>query len=522
MAPLLLFRYPPTIDFPQHESMVALLREHADAARFVPGMYELNLGHPNQLFHLVAWALSFPLGVPLACRVVLAAALGAIPLGMARLARSAGSTAWSALAVVPVALGWLLYWGFVTNLVGFAALLFALPWVFELEEEPTPWRSAKLCGAVLLLYFAHQLMLFVLLLAIGLGALRRLRPTRSLPLRLAPVLFGAAITWAQQRYQAHLFVAGSHPEVVRFLRVDRNLLDVALHVFGGATEGSGWLPMGVCLVALAFLVWARAVPPDGRRGFARFFAPTARAGRLLELGFVCFVAYLFLPFAVNGASFVFQRFLAPAYACFFVWGGVAIAGGRAQLARAALASVAAIALALALPSFATADAMAADLDGLIDQMEPRSSVVGIDLDHDLPRVRPFTAIHWASRALASKGGRVGLSFTTSPVAPVRTTEPYQWNLTATRLERERRLVPSVDLRRFRYLVVHSQRSALLADAAQALEPDARLVDRAGEWLLLEAREPVCPLDAPDAPLPEPPGESLVARIARVSEIVRAR
>jgi len=57
-APVLALRYPPMGDLPFHESLVALLRHFGDPAWSPPGLYRLNLGQPNQAFHLVAWALS--------------------------------------------------------------------------------------------------------------------------------------------------------------------------------------------------------------------------------------------------------------------------------------------------------------------------------------------------------------------------------------------------------------------------------------------------------------------------------
>ena len=38
---------------------LAAMRHFGDASRYPPGLLAWNLGHPNQLFHLLAWPLSY-------------------------------------------------------------------------------------------------------------------------------------------------------------------------------------------------------------------------------------------------------------------------------------------------------------------------------------------------------------------------------------------------------------------------------------------------------------------------------
>jgi hypothetical protein len=56
--PSLIAFYPPLGDLPYHKAAIGILRRFGDPSMFPPGLYRRNLGEPNQLFHMVGWALS--------------------------------------------------------------------------------------------------------------------------------------------------------------------------------------------------------------------------------------------------------------------------------------------------------------------------------------------------------------------------------------------------------------------------------------------------------------------------------
>ena len=85
--PTLVARFPPMTDLPLHDAVVGTLRHLHDPGFFPPDLYRLNLGHPNQLFHLCAWALSYVMSVDWACKLVIAAAQIGILVAGGRLAR---------------------------------------------------------------------------------------------------------------------------------------------------------------------------------------------------------------------------------------------------------------------------------------------------------------------------------------------------------------------------------------------------------------------------------------------------
>src|ERR1700690_167488 len=83
-APVLFAYYPPMTDLPFHEGEIGALRHFRDASMFPHGLYRLNLGEPNQLFHMLGWALSSVMATRWAVKPVVAARIVAIPVCAAR------------------------------------------------------------------------------------------------------------------------------------------------------------------------------------------------------------------------------------------------------------------------------------------------------------------------------------------------------------------------------------------------------------------------------------------------------
>src|SRR5580658_437642 len=164
--PVLVAKYPPMDDLPLHEASVGLLRHWGDA-NFAPRtLYYLNLGHPNQLFSFLVFALSFLVPIGFASKIVVACSLIALPIAAAHLADHVESPRWTALLAAPVGLGWLFFWGLIQNIIGLAALLALLPAIDRFGSRPTGRRAAWMCAAMLFLHFAHQAMQLVALVAL--------------------------------------------------------------------------------------------------------------------------------------------------------------------------------------------------------------------------------------------------------------------------------------------------------------------------------------------------------------------
>src|SRR5579863_5750307 len=78
--PVLIARYPPMSDLPLHEASVGLLRHWGDPHFAPPTLYFLNLGHANQLFSILCFALSLVMPIAWASKVVVASAILGLPV----------------------------------------------------------------------------------------------------------------------------------------------------------------------------------------------------------------------------------------------------------------------------------------------------------------------------------------------------------------------------------------------------------------------------------------------------------
>jgi hypothetical protein len=138
-VPVVIVPWPPSTDFSLHAGMVALLARRGDPTFAPPGLYELALGHTNQLFYLLAWPLALMTQAEVACRLVLAAIVAGTIVAAGHLATHLGRTRWAALAVAPAALGWSFYWGFAPQMLGLALWMAALPLLDRDARSGTAW-----------------------------------------------------------------------------------------------------------------------------------------------------------------------------------------------------------------------------------------------------------------------------------------------------------------------------------------------------------------------------------------------
>jgi hypothetical protein len=107
------------------------------------------------------------------------------------------------------------------------------------------------------------------------------------------------------------------------------------------------------------------------------------------------------------------------------------------------------------------------------------------------------------------------SFSDAPALPVKVPKRYQWNEPVLRLAPTPfAFIPAHDLLRFRYVLVYEKTRAMDAPLVTAFAPEARLVTKAGPWLLFESTLSLVPLTAEDAPLPSPAPEPLADRVRR--------
>jgi len=509
--PTLLAGYLPMTDLPMHEGVVGVLRHLRDPAYFPTDPYVLNLGHPNQLFYLVAWALSFVTSTAMACKLVVAGSQIGLFVAGDRLARHLGRTSWAAALLTPLALGFTYYFGLVTNLLGLALFFSALPTFDLAARHPSARGALGSSAALLLLFFAHESVFAAGAAVVGILAvlqpLRRTTVTKLLPAFLATALAVAHQLWSAA---SHTAWAGES-SATTFLPIRQKVVLLPNVLFGSHDLVAQLALSGVALAALGALAWARrrerigtgttTVSDDDDAGVIDTFAPRRRlfADRFVVVGVVFLLGYFVLPFTWGGSSMLHERFLGPA------WGVLAIAlaprAAPARILKLVLAVVPTGALLLAWPQFLDASTTHRQVDELLAQVPTGSSVVSCVVQTPPARTRIFSASLAPSRSLASRGGRAAPSLLISTLSPVQIRPAYRWDETDVRLvySNGRALQPAADLRRFGYLVVQVHDDDAQRLVVQALAPDAELVDGRREWLLLRSRHRPLPLASPDLP-----------------------
>lgn len=525
VLPVLAFPYPPMGDLPLHEGVVALLAHLRDEG-FTAGLYRLNLGHPNQVFYFLALPLALVTSSAVACKVVVAASLALVIFGGAWVAHRRHRDPTAALLLAPAAMGWVFYWGLVGNLLGLGAFLASLPTLDAFGRHPTARRAGAVTLLLFLLYGCHEMALFAGMVAVMvLGATGSCLPHtarasggrgRHLAWVLVPLLASTALALGQLVYQIKLI-----PPLQQRFTTD---FDTPLHKL---TYATGFLVGGVddefrlAIVGLAVVAMGCALVLTYRDGHAPpstasapvTVDPWAYRARYLILTLVLTGLYFAAPQTWKGATLVYHRFLAFAYATAVV--GVlappvsspAGAPGprRRDVPRLAFllltwATPLAVVIS-ALPQFVLSSGARNDLDVLFRLVSPGSSVMTLTLGRPTFS-RAFSIPSMSIRAQAVRGGRVQPSLTDTPISPLYLRENLQWNEVAQRVAFQwQAFRPAHDLRRFRYVLAYTDEGNTAFLLTDVLREDANLVAIRGPWMLFESRYPLVPTASPDVPLP---------------------
>jgi hypothetical protein len=490
VAPVLFFAYPPMTDFPAHEAIVAVLR-HGKEAAYTPELYQSNWGHPNQLFYLVAWLLSYALGVTAACKLVVAASIVAMFHYAARLARHIGRDPAAAYLVAPAAFGWLFFWGLVNQLVGLAALLAVLPTFDRFSRDPTTRRLGWVLAGLLLLYATHEIVFFLAFGILGLFTLRRYstwaeRGRAWVPL---PCVVGlAAVAAIAEESLMPPSIAKNIRPVFHPLA---SKLAIAPVVLTGQIEKlPNWILCALSVTsALTFLV-ARYRTRDSGRPRLRF--DRAREwvdGYRFELVVLaCAVLYLAAPVSLHGTTFLYYRFLVIGWCLAAPITGPRLGSGSPSRPLRALAVAVPLSfVALVVPYFAASNRLREDLAEVLSRIPPGSSVADIALAvaRDGMLYQPAMM---GNLVVAELGGRSMVSFFDSPISPVYIKQKYQWNDVRVRNDmRTSFFRPEEDLRHFDFALVQSPDRAIVDVLPAALSPEAEWVMDSGDWHLFRSR-----------------------------------
>lgn len=526
--PTLLAFYPPMSDLPHHEGMIGLLRNFNDPETVPAGLYRVNLGHPNQLFHWLSVLLSYVFGTRWAVKLVIAGSQLAIFWSGTRLADYLGRSRWSTVLLAPLALGFTYYWGLVANLLGYAAFFLALPVMDRFAARPSVRGAASVVGMLLLLDFAHGSVFQMATGVIVLFALCHPLSPRKTLVRVSPAAASVAITLVHLWWQQRFYTPSVIEVPTKWFTFGSKLLLLPNVLFGSHDLPALLLLVTLSVIALLVMVAARAKndpPPEApEAGGAGILARSQRfvaRYRFEIVGALFVLAYWFAPFNWKGATLIHERFLGPG------WGILAVCaapkGAVPRVGKLALSVLPAGILLLSWPQFLDAHTTYKDLQQIIDRL-PRGRSVGIVvLDRALYRTRVYSVGTGGGRVLAERGGRVSLAFTAAPISPVQMSPEYRWDEYDIRIFQlgTRGLKPSHDLRRFHWLVGYSREPVARRLLKEALVNDATLVSESGDWFLFESKYPeVSPL-VPDDPA-DPALPTLLDMVNKLVDDERAK
>lgn len=515
--PTLLAYYPPMSDLPLHEGVVGVLRHFSDESYYPRGLYTLNLGHHNQLFHLVSALLSFLVGTRWAVKIVIAAAQLLMFHAGARLADHLGRSRWSVLLLAPLALGFTYFWGLVANILGHVAFLYALPALDRAAQKPS-LRSALVASAAFVgLSLAHGSVYVIGVFAYALFAVVYPLEPKKTALRATPLAFAAVFSAIHVIIEQRHFAAGQIVHDAVFFTAYERVYSFANVIFGSHELFAQLLLLALSVIAVVGLAAGRyresRLPPvaaaerpsapDEAFGAGKLarWRETAHRYRFEIVAATLFLGYWVMPFNWRGATLLHERFLGPA------WGLIVlcVAGRREahKLVRVAVAVVPAAILLVSWPQFLDSDGMHRDLDSLLAEVPMKSAIALCGVDSKVDKIRIYAPSPGPARALAVRGGRIGNSILQSPISPVQVDTPYRWDEFDVRIYSSGgcSFEPSHDLDRFGYIIMMTPDPRMQYVVKLAFAPDATFVTSRGNWMLFRSTHQVAPLLSADVPSP---------------------
>ena len=490
--------------------MVALLARRGDPAFAPTGLYELALGHMNQLFYFLAWPLALATGAEASCRLVLAGTIAGSLVAAGHLATHMGRTRWAALAMAPAVVGWTFYWGFAPQMLGLALWMAALPILDRGARSATGWGAARSSVVMVLVGLGHVTSLLCACLATAIFALTR-PVDRLTPLRLTPAALGLLLVLGEDRWERRVAtpLARLFGSQVLWHPVGRKISGLVAFVAGE----HGTVPEAVVglLVLMAAGVWSL----PGRMSRDRRAPPLHLSRRIEDCRFGLLAGgllalYFALPYSTNFGAFLYVRFLAPAFVLAILLAAPK-KGMRGPLVLAPALALFGAPMLLALPQLQAAEQQSRAIEPLLARVEPDSAVAVLHFGK-YQRGLLFDPTSLGNRVLAQRGGRLLSSFTEYPIAPVVVRRDLRWDSMLLRVSEKSGLFePGVDLMRIRWVVAHVHEPLVTDLVTRALSGEAHLVDASGEWLLFRSTLPPVPLDSPDGPS-SPDAETLQDRV----------
>jgi hypothetical protein len=441
----------------------------------------------------------------------------AVPLAAARFADHVGAPRWTALLAAPVCVGWLFYWGLVANILGLVFLLALLPSIDRFAAEPTV-RGAMAMGLVSLgMHLAHQVMLLIALGLVALCSVGGRGGRRSHGLRLGVLSFMALTFYLGSRYSwlhANRLLRAMEP--FAFVSFSHKLETLSGVLFGGYEAYVRHLLLVLGLLPVLLFARERF---QNRPRLRRTTLQHARAWRF-ELACVGLIAcYFAFPSDIKSTTLVYHRFLPPAWCILAICSAAGTRRSARPVPKALCVALPVASLLVAWPSFADCDRTYRDIDALLPLIAPGSAVMTLDLGPNPPNRMVHPAVS-GGHIVAQRGGRSAFDYTQSPISLVIQRPEKTWGEVVLRVvDKPLNLCPTHEFRRFRYLLIATQRPGLAAALKMAFADEAQLVGARHDLYLFESKLPLDPVDSDDMALPDPMPDTLRTRLHRVARLL---
>jgi hypothetical protein len=467
------FRYPPSVDFPQHVAQLSAWVHLSDPSYGFAQQFEVNRTTPYLLSYILARPFVSWLGALGALKLVVLFATLANVGAFAFLLLTVEQDPWVSLLGFPLTFGFCFYYGFVNFLLATPLIVAAVALALRYARQ-TRWQEglcvAGVLGATLL---THGLAFGVAILVAFLvyvgekgpprwSSLRSLWPWVAPTLVAAPWLLAFGSTgvssahpyqWAPRDLPGGLTHAWN-----RCLDLPANLLSIGQ----GDVAASAF---GVCLIVVAAL------------SLGRYSSSWHR----WALYSVAVWAYLLSPFEVLGVAFVYERFAALVIPGMILLAGPStpVLGQRTRRLLLALLPLAWLAILLVRERAFNLDAK--DFDEAIADLPARLRVrplITVSTTRAFPDVPVY--LHFPAYYQAQKGGYLGYSFARYPVTLMRYRPGVDPGMAEDEEWKPQLFNASRDVPRYECFIVRAERD-LGPTIFGAAAPTVRLVAHAGAW-----------------------------------------
>lgn len=286
--PLWFSHYPAMVDLPQHAAQIASIRGMLQGDWPFAGLFQLQYFNPYWLGYGLVLALSYPFGILLAIKLVVAASMIALPWSAARFCRQAGVDGHWTWLLLLMPFGFAHEWGFLNFIVAMPLAFLFLADLLRLGERADHMAVLRIILWVHFLFLAHILIAGFTCAVACLMLASPWRGTKAWLRRCLPLFSVLPVTLLWAWLGLRSAQAG---EPVQWSLGLHRLLALGPRMLAAPEGGVGW----------AIVLFSLAAPwLSGAR-------PARAPGRWLPFAFyLCWM--LLFPNYIAGNAFTAQRF----------------------------------------------------------------------------------------------------------------------------------------------------------------------------------------------------------------------